>query len=457
MTLAAARLATPSAEDEPLLVNGTSHINGSVSTDVIVKRNCHLHVRGNVKGSLTIEPGANVIVEGSVDGKVINKGGRLVVNNRGIAEFARTEGPPEAEAGGVLKIDLTAISSNWESLAKRTDAECAAVVKADAYGCGVDPVTAALKEAGCKTFFVSNLAEAKRVRATAPQSIIYVLNGFYAGTGPVFAEIDARPVVNNLVEMAAWDAFVADSQWPGGFAINVDTGACRLGLSLDEAAAIAQRVRSSNHGVKLLLSRLDSAAQADHSLTNRQNGHFLELRRLYTDVPASLADCDGIFLGSKVHYDLVRAGPALYGANPTPKLKNPMLPVVELQARIVNVSNFLPGQILCEAGWTAKRPTRLAFVSVGYADGFACASSSQHNLRAAIGGRLCRVVGRPGMDLLAIDVTDLTDQRNARHGEMVTLIGGQIGIDELATDANSTAAEVLCTLGRRFHRIYYAS
>jgi len=457
MTLAAVRLATPSAEDGPLLVNGTSHINGSVSTDVIVKRNCDLHVRGNVKGSLTIEPGANVVVEGSVDGKVINKGGRLVVNNRGIAEFARTEGPPEAEAGGVLKIDLTAISSNWESLAKRTDAECAAVVRADAYGCGIDPVTAALKEVGCKTFFVSNLAEAKRVRATAPQSIIYVLNGFYAGTGPAFAASDARPVINNLVEMAAWDAFVADSQWPGGFAINVDTGACRSGLSLDEAAAIAQRVRSSNHGVKLLQSRLDDAAQADHPLTNRQIGHFLELRRLYADVSASLADCDGIFLGPKVHYDLVRAGPALYGANPTPKLKNPMLPVVELQARIVNVCNFLPGQILCEAGWTAKRPTRLAFVSVGYADGFARASSPQHNLRAAIGGRLCRVVGRAAMDLLAIDVTDLTDQRNARHGEMVTLIGGEIGIDELATDANSTAAEVLCTLGRRFHRIYYAS
>jgi alanine racemase len=457
MSLAAAKLPAPSAEDGPLLIDGTSHINGSVFNDAIVKRNCSLHVRGNVKGSLTIEPGANVIVEGSVDGKVINKGGRLVVNNRGIAEFARTEGPPEAEAGGILKIDLAAIASNWELLAKRTDAECAAVVRADAYGCGIDPVTAALKEIGCKTFFVSNLAEAKRVRAAAPNSIIYVLNGFYAGTGPAFAETNARPVINNLIEMAAWDAFVADSQWSGGFAINVDTGACRLGLSFDDAAAIAQRVRSLNHGVKLLLSRLDNAAQPDHPLNNRQIALFLELRRLYADIPASLADCDGIFLGAKAHYDLVRAGPALYGANPTPKLENPMAPVIELQARIVNVCNFLPGQSLCEANWTAKRPTRLAFVPVGYADGFARAAGPEHNLRAAIGGRLCKIVGRPAMDLLAIDVTDLSDQRNARHGEMATLIGGPIAIDELARDANSTAAEVLCNLGRRFHRVYYAS
>lgn len=457
MTLAAATLPVPSAEDGPLLVNDTSQINGSVFNDVIVKRNCDLRVRGNIKGSLTIEPGASVVVEGSVDGKVFNKGGRLVVNNRGVAEFARTEGPPDAEAGGILRIDLTAIVSNWELLAKRTDAECAAVVKADAYGCGIDPVTATLKEVGCKTFFVSNLAEAKRVRLAAPNAVIYVLNGFYADTGPVFAEIGARPVINNLIEMAAWDAFVAGTSWTGGFAINVDTGTSRLGLNMDEAAGIAQRIRSSNHGVKLLMSRLENAAQADHPLNHRQVGHFLELRRLYTDVPASLADCHGIFLGQRMHYDLVRAGPALYGANPTPKLENPMLPVVDLQARIVNVCNCLPGQTLCEGGWTAQRPTRLAFVAVGYADGFARVAGVEHNLRAAIGGRLCRVVGRPAMDLTAIDVTGLSDQRNARHGEMVTLIGGQIGIDDVASDMGTTAGEVLCNLGRRFHRVYYAS
>jgi alanine racemase len=457
MTFAAATLPVPSVEDGPLLVVDSSQINGSVFNDVIVKRNCDLRVRGNIKGSLTIEPGASVVVEGSVDGKVVNKGGRLVVNNRGVAEFARIEGPPEAEAGGILKIDLTAIVSNWELLAKRTDAECAAVVKADAYGCGIDPVTATLKEVGCKTFFVSNLPEAKRVRLAAPNAVIYILNGFYADTGPVFAEIGARPVINNLIEMAAWDAFAAGSNWAGGFAVNVDTGAGRLGLTLDEAAGIAQRVRSSNHGVKLLMSRLENAAQPDHPLNHRQISHFLELRRLYTDVPASLAECDSIFLGQRTHYDLVRAGPALYGANPTPKPENPMLPVIELQARIVNVCNCLPGQTLSEAGWTAQRPTRIALAAVGYADGFARTAGLEHNLRAIVGGRPCRVVGRPAMDLLAIDVTGLSDQRNARQGEMVTLIGGQITIDNLASDTNSTAGEVLCNLGRRFHRVYYAS
>src|ERR1700680_5112230 len=93
-----------------LLVNSSSDINGSVHSDTIVQKNCFLHIRGNLKGSLTIERGANVIVEGSVDGKVINRGGRLVVNNKGVAELVTVDGPPEAEDGGILRINLTAIA-----------------------------------------------------------------------------------------------------------------------------------------------------------------------------------------------------------------------------------------------------------------------------------------------------------------------------------------------------------
>src|SRR5271170_5716091 len=207
-----------------LLVSGTSDIDGSVLNDTIVQRNCSLHVRGNLKGSLTIEPGASVVIEGSVDGKVVNRGGKLVVRNSGIAAFVRVDATPEAEASGVLKINLGAIAFNWDAIAKRVAGECAAVVKGDAYGCGIDPVAATLAEVGCNTFFVSNLAEAKSVRVASSQSTIYVLNGLYAGAGPVFAEINARPVIGSLVEVAEWDAFAAASQWRGGFALSIDTG-----------------------------------------------------------------------------------------------------------------------------------------------------------------------------------------------------------------------------------------
>jgi hypothetical protein len=165
---------------EPLLVSSSSDINGSVLNDTIVQENCSLHVRGNILGSLTIESGATVVVEGSVDGKIINRGGSLVVNNKGLAACITLDGPAEAEACGILKINLTAIASNWEWLSKYTEAECASVVKGNAYGCGIEPIASALSKSGCKIFFVTNLPEAKRVRAIAPKVTIYVLHGLYS-------------------------------------------------------------------------------------------------------------------------------------------------------------------------------------------------------------------------------------------------------------------------------------
>src|ERR1700719_3884488 len=116
-------LSVPKAEEGLLLVSSASDIHGSVVNDTIVQKNCTLHVRGNVLGSLTIEPGAKVVVEGSVDGKIVNKGGRLVVNNKGLAACVMLEGPPESEACGILKFSLTALAANWEMLAKRSEAE----------------------------------------------------------------------------------------------------------------------------------------------------------------------------------------------------------------------------------------------------------------------------------------------------------------------------------------------
>jgi alanine racemase len=439
---------------EPLLVSGTSEINGTLVNNAIVQENCSLHVRGNLLGNLTIEPGATVVVEGSVDGRIINRGGRLVVNNKDLAACITLDGPPEAEACGVLKINLTAIASNWEWLSKRTEAECASVVKGNAYGCGIEPVVKALSKSGCKSFFVTNLPEAKRVRAIAPNETIYVLHGLYSGTAPAFADVNARPVINSMIEMAEWDAFVASHQWSGGCAINVDTGENVVGLSMEEAVAFAPKVRALNHGITLLMSHLDKNGKANRPLVERQISLFRDLRRAFSGIPGSLANSSGIFLGRKAHFDLVRAGSALYGVNPTPGLSNPMLPVIELQARIVQARNLAQG-VSGNISRTAKQRTRLALVSVGYADGYPCVSANK--LEVLVGGYRCPVAGHPSMDLLPIDVSDLPDPTAARYGEMVTLIGGEIGIDDVAAASRSTGREVLSHLGSRFHRIYYAT
>ena len=216
------------------------------------------------------------------------------------------------------RVDLTALAANWDALAKRSGtAECGAVVKADAYGCGIDPVAATLAKAGCKTFFVSNLAEARRVRATVPKSAIYVLNGLYTGSAEAFADIDVRPVITSLTEMSEWDVFTAASGWSGGCALNVDTGGSRLAISMDEAAALAPRAHSPTRGFALLMSRLEYADRPDHPLNDRQIAAFRELRRLYSGIPASLANSAGIFrCGGPLRPGAARRGPLRHQSDP---------------------------------------------------------------------------------------------------------------------------------------------
>jgi alanine racemase len=307
--------------------------------------------------------------------------------------------------------------------------------------------------------FVADLAEAARVRSVAPDAAIYVLNGLLPGTANAFAEIRARPVIGSLVELAEWDAFCTANQWQGGAALHVDTGMNRLGISANEAAALAPRIRAENHGIMLLMSHLACAELPQHPLNERQIKLFREIRMLYRGIPSSLANSSGIFLGSTAYCDMVRPGAALFGVNPTPGRNNPMRPVLELQARILQVRSVPRGESIgYDATWTAKRGTRIAVVAVGYADGVmrtAGSSNEAPGADAIVAGTRCPLAGRISMDLLAIDISAVPDNA-ARRGDLVTLIGDQIGIDDFANVAGTIAYEVLTGLGKRFHRVYRA-
>ena len=369
-------------------------------------------------------------------------------------------GPSAAEAGGILTVNLAAIEANWKELGRRAmPSECAAVIKADGYGCGIEPVARTLAGAGCKTFFVADLAEARRVRSVAQEVTIYVLNGLLPGTAATYADIGAQPVIGSLVELAEWDAFCTASQWHGGAALHVDTGMNRLGVSADEAAALAPRIRAENHGITLLMSHLVCAEQPENPLNARQTQLFREVRLLYRGIPGSLANSSGIFLGSGAHCDMVRPGAALFGVNPTPGHSNPMRPVVELQAHVVQVRTVPKGETIgYNATWTAKHVTRVAVVAVGYADGYpraASATDAAPGAEAIVAGTRCPLAGRVSMDLLAIDITALPDH-TVRRGDLVTLIGSGISVDDLATAAGTIGYEVLVNLGSRYHRVYRA-
>src|SRR6201996_8598192 len=363
-----------------------------------------------------------------------------------------------ATATGVLTVDLDAIVANWRKLEKTAvPAECAGVVKANAYGCGAEQVAKALASAGCKTFFVATLDEARVVRAALPTATLYTLDGFFQNTGDAYAKIDCKPVIGDLNELAEWDVFCRRSGWNGGAALHIDTGMNRLGLTITEAQGIIPRVNAGDHGITLVMSHLVSAELVNTQTNARQLPAFRQIASLFTNVPASLSNSSGIYLGAQFQFDLVRPGAALYGVNPTPEADNPMQPVVELKARIVQIRNVERGETIGYGGtWTARRPTRLAVVSAGYADGYFRAASANDGTRGAevmVAGKRCPIAGRISMDLIAIDVTDLPPN-SARRGHWVTLIGEGITVDELAHHFGTIGYEVLTSLGRRYARVY---
>src|SRR5712672_3332981 len=364
-----------------------------------------------------------------------------------------------AGATGMLTVDLDAIIANWRKLEKTgVPAECAGVVKANAYGCGAEQVARALAHAGCKTFFVATLDEARVVRAAVPPTAaIYVLDGFLQNSGEAYARINCKPVIGDLYELAEWDVFCRRTGWNGGAAIHIDTGMNRLGLMLAEAPGIIPRITAGDHGITLIMSHLVSAEQLNNPINARQLTAFREIASVFSGVPASLSNSSGVFLGAQFQFDMVRPGAALYGVNPTPEADNPMQPVVELKARIVQIRNVERGETVGYGGtWTARRPTRIAIVSAGYADGYFRAASANDGTRGAeviVAGKRCPVAGRISMDLMAIDITDLPPNA-ARRGHMVTLIGEGITVDELAHHFGTIGYEVLTSLGRRYARIY---
>ena len=388
------------------------------------------------------------------DLKSIPPGGLLSPEANAAAALAAAT----ATQPGILTVDLDAIVANWRKLEKTAvPAECAAVIKADAYGCGVEPVARALAAAGCKTFFVATLDEARAAREALPSAELYVLDGFFQNCGDAFAKLNCRPVIGDLNELAEWDVFCRRSGWSGGAAIHIDTGMNRLGLNLVEANGIVPRINAGDHGITLVMSHLACAESLNHPLNAKQVATFREIASLFSGVPASLSNSSGIYLGPQFQFDMVRPGAALYGINPTPEADNPMQGVVDLKARIVQLRNVERGDSVGYGGtWTARRPTKLAIVSAGYADGYFRAASANDGTRGAeviVAGKRCPVAGRISMDLTAIDITDLPD-KTARRGHMVTLIGEGITVDELAHHFGTIGYEVLTSLGKRYARIY---
>lgn len=359
--------------------------------------------------------------------------------------------PATDATAGLLTIDLGAVVENWKRLASMAPAAaCAAVVKADAYGLGLGPVVGALAKAGCRSFFVARVAEAFAARAAVPDAAIHLLDGLPPGTAAVLRDARIHPVLGSVEEIAEWAQTGGDAP----AALHVDTGMNRLGLPLEQAQ---QGPSAWPFVPALVMSHFVSSEIAADPLNALQMERFARVRGAFSGVPGSLANSSGIFLGPDAHHDMLRPGYALYGGNPTPGSENPMREVVQLEATVLQVRDVPAGATTgYNAQWTASRPSRLATIAYGYADGFPRTASSGGEHRGAevvIDGRRCPIAGRISMDLSVVDITALPPGM-VRRGDTATLLGDGIAIDEFAGWCGTNGYEILTRLGRRACRSY---
>ena len=358
-------------------------------------------------------------------------------------------------AAGRLTIDLAALRANYRHLRGLAGAAtCAAVIKADAYGLGIETVVPALRSEGCTTFFVARASEGVAVRDLAPSARIYVLDGVSDGTLSAMRVNGLMPVLGSTREVGLWRE--AGGREP--CAIHVDTGMNRLGLRPDECAALVTEGGVAGLRVSLLMTHPACADEPSHPLNDEQRAIFEAVRATMPGVRASYCNSPALLSGTPP-LDLVRPGIALYGGEAVNGMP-PLAPVITLEARILRLRRLEPGESYgYGATWRAARRTTLAVCGVGYADGYpraagggvALRESGMEGAEGAIGGVRVPVVGRISMDLTAFDVTDVPAGILAAN-DHIELIGPMVPLDGVARAAGTIGYELLTSLGRRYFR-----
>lgn len=349
-----------------------------------------------------------------------------------------------------ITVDLNTLEKNYRELQRRAPtAEVAAVVKADAYGLGVGPVAGRLNQAGCRTFFVTTMAEGLQLRQLHRAAQIYVLGQVTAEVVAVYVQHELMPVLSTLREAHYWGQQAQFSP----AALKVDTGMTRAGLAESEAAALsASGVARETLNITLLMSHLACADVPTHPMNLEQIECFERVRARWPGVPWSLANSAGIFLGARFHGDLVRPGIALYGGRPFESGPNPMSEVVRVQGRVRQIRALATAATVgYGATHFAAAQARIATIGMGYADGYLRSLGDRGF--AFYNGHRAPLIGRVSMDSLALDVT-ATAFDSLLVGDYVDLIGGGAPLEEVAALAGTVNYELLTNLSRRALRVY---
>lgn len=337
-----------------------------------------------------------------------------------------------------LTIDLNAAAANWRALDAMTGCETAAVVKADAYGLGADKLARAFARAGARTFFVAVAEEGAALRqALGPGPVIFVLSGHMAGDAEMVGDLGLTPVINSLDQMVRHVEAL-----PGhAFGIQLDSGMNRLGMEPSEWSALRDIALAQSPA--LIMSHLACADDRDHAMNPQQLRAFRDMTA-GADCPLSLANTGGILLDEAYHFDLTRPGIGTYGGLPFAGAQ----PVVTLDIPVIQCRDIEAGETVGYGNaFTATRPSRIATISAGYADGITRGLGPKTGLFAD--DTLCPIAGRISMDLIGVDITGLDQDPKTLH-----LINATQTVDALADNAGTIGYEILTSLGARYTRRY---
>jgi alanine racemase len=335
-----------------------------------------------------------------------------------------------------LTIDTAALAANWRRFAAAGGAaECGAAIKADGYGLGARTALDVLHRAGAREFFVAHWCEAAALGSLPEGAQLAVLHGVMPDEIGMALASTARPVLATAAQVQAWKPTgrVCD--------VMVDTGLNRLGLTPAEA------VSGLLEGLKIdtLHSHLACAEDREHPRNAQQLADFAALTAQLPGMRHALANSAGIGLGRDYCFGLTRPGIGLFGGGLGPDGTR-LMPVAGLEARIIQLRDVPAGQSIgYGATFAARRPSRIAIVALGYADGYARSFSNRG--AAIVDGVRCPVAGRVAMDLTAFDVTDA---RSLAEGDWLS-----IDFDLAAASAASgrTEYELLTGLGSRYSRV----
>jgi len=360
----------------------------------------------------------------------------------------------------VAEVSLSSLIKNLVTLRTMSKKEIIPIVKADAYGHGMIPVSKALVSRGsCHTLAVATLEEAIELRKKIPYAIsIIVLSGYWPHQAEAFVKYRLIPVIHSLNHLKSLQL----RKTLPDIHLKIDTGMHRLGILPGELPEAIQLLTRMNIKLSGLATHFAESDKSTSSFTDEQLRLFEAVYRdlqdrklLHTDAKIHLANSSAILRGKLGSSLSVRPGLSLYGVSPNSNLKGSeqLNPILTWKARVVASKSLKRGDTVGYGRtYRAKRYEKISIVSIGYADGYPRSLSNKGFV--LLNGKKVAVRGRVSMDLIAVDSTGL----DVRDGSSVVLIGSdrrlEISASEVAQLAGTIPYEILCGISSRVPRIY---